>query len=164
MLGALSGAGSWLYNAGANILQGLLNGIESMIGRIRDALHKVTGMIPDWKGPRETDRKLLEPAGGDIMRGLTAGMTKQIPELRRLLGSVTTEIPAMAMTGRTTPQTRTPAAPVAAAGAASRGVTVYVQRGAVQLPNGAEAMPAGDVQRLITEAFEGLATEVEQHA
>jgi hypothetical protein len=51
-------------------------------------------MIPDWKGPKRKDLKLLEPTGGWVMQGLIKGFQKDIPELRRVMGSVTDEIPS----------------------------------------------------------------------
>lgn len=45
--GAFSGAGGWLYNAGKNIVQGLIDGITAMIGRVTDAINRVTGIIRD---------------------------------------------------------------------------------------------------------------------
>jgi hypothetical protein len=50
-------------------------------------------MIPDWKGPKQKDLKLLEPTGGFIMQGLVKGFQKDIPELRRVLGNITDDMP-----------------------------------------------------------------------
>lgn len=89
---ALGNLGGLLYNAGRDILSGLINGIRSRIGEIRSTLGSITGMIPDWKGPKEKDLKLLEPTGGWLMQGLIEGWRKDIPELRRILNSTTDEI------------------------------------------------------------------------
>jgi hypothetical protein len=48
--GMFSGAGSWLYNAGVQIVQGLINGIKSMIdaavGALSGLLNKLKGLLP----------------------------------------------------------------------------------------------------------------------
>jgi phage-related minor tail protein len=90
--GALSGAGSWLQNAGRKIIQGLLDGIESMIGSVKSKLQSVTGLIPDWKGPLDKDKRLLTPAGKAIMGSLISGIDSQLPALRSMLGRVSGQI------------------------------------------------------------------------
>lgn len=87
--GALSSAGSWLLDAGRQIIQGLLDGIGSMIGAVQDKLKVLTDMIPDWKGPRERDRKLLRPAGQLIMKGLIDGFEDGRDGIKKSLGEVT---------------------------------------------------------------------------
>lgn len=96
---ALGNLGSVLYNAGRNLIQGLINGVRNAIGELRGLLNSVTGWIPDWKGPMEKDRRLLEPTGDAIMSGLMRGIRRNLGGLRGLLGSVTTGIPTMAMAG-----------------------------------------------------------------
>ncbi len=93
VLGALAGAGSWLWNAGANIIRGLLNGINSMIGQVRGALNNLTGLIPSWKGPESTDKKLLTRNGMLIMKSLLDGLQSEFPAVRRVLQDITTAIP-----------------------------------------------------------------------
>ena len=56
--GKFSDAGTWLKDAGKKILQGLIDGIDSMISSVKDKLSKVTDLIPSWKGPLEKDRML----------------------------------------------------------------------------------------------------------
>jgi hypothetical protein len=43
VLGVLTGIGSWLVEAGKDLVQGLINGVKSMAGKLGDA---VTGIIP----------------------------------------------------------------------------------------------------------------------
>lgn len=45
VLGALSGAASWLFHAGQQIIQGLIDGISSMVGKVTDKIKSVTGAI-----------------------------------------------------------------------------------------------------------------------
>lgn len=71
--GALTGAATLLYNAGVSIIQGLIDGINSMIGKVTGKLKELTDKIPDWKGPPAKDKTLLRQAGRDILDGLIAG-------------------------------------------------------------------------------------------
>jgi len=45
--GALSGAARWLYNAGKQIIQGLINGIRNMAGRVASAVKSVVSKARD---------------------------------------------------------------------------------------------------------------------
>lgn len=91
---AAAGAlGSVLFSAGASLIQGLINGISSKIGEVRSKLSELTGLIPDWKGPMDTDRKLLTPNGEAIMDSLMAGFDSKLPDIRAQLGSLTATIP-----------------------------------------------------------------------
>lgn len=89
---ALGDLGSLLYNAGRDILQGLLDGIESMWNSVQNKFSDLTGMIPDWKGPEDTDKKLLTPAGKFIIGGLIEGIDSMIPQVQRTLQGLTTDI------------------------------------------------------------------------
>lgn len=90
--GALAGAANWLRNAGIQIIQGLLNGIESMIGKVRSKLQSLTNMIPDWKGPADKDKKLLRPAGRMLMDGLVRGINDGASSVKANLTRLTSEL------------------------------------------------------------------------
>lgn len=90
--GALGDLGGLLYNAGKDILQGLIEGIQSKIGEVTGMLKSVTDKIPDWKGPADVDKKLLVGNGRLILGGLLEGLESQRPALRKMLGSFTEEI------------------------------------------------------------------------
>lgn len=89
-VGNLSGI---LYGAGQSVIEGFLSGIRSQIGRIQDLLNGVTAMIPDWKGPAETDARLLTENGRLIMQSLIDGFDDVLPEVRATLTGVTNSIP-----------------------------------------------------------------------
>lgn len=91
---AMANSGTLLFGAGARIISGLISGIRSKIGELRGLLNSVTGWIPDWKGPEDRDKKLLEPAGRNIMGGLMRGIGSQLPTLQFQLAGVTGAIPA----------------------------------------------------------------------
>lgn len=87
--GALGDLGSLLYNAGRSILQGLIDGVQDMIGSLKGKLEFVTDLIPDWKGPRERDKRLLRPAGQLIMGGLVKGIQDGTAGVKKELDHVT---------------------------------------------------------------------------
>lgn len=76
-VGDLSGV---LVAAGKAVIQGLINGILSMLGPLGDALGRVSSFVAENKGPRERDLRLLYPAGGWIMEGLGRGIIDALPE------------------------------------------------------------------------------------
>lgn len=90
--GVFSGAGDWLWDAGRRIINGLIDGIQSQISRLKNKLRELTNLIPDWKGPADRDRKLLTPSGRLIMRGLIAGIASQMPVVRAELAGFTTDL------------------------------------------------------------------------
>ncbi|HEY5836795.1 phage tail tape measure protein, partial [Streptomyces sp.] len=96
---ALGDLGTLLLGAGRGIVQGLIDGITSKVGALRDQLGSITSMIPDWKGPMDVDMRLLTPSGEALMSGLMDGIAGQEPTLQRQLQAVTTSIPGNVTTG-----------------------------------------------------------------
>lgn len=94
---ALGNLGGRLYSAGANLVQGFINGITAKIGEVRATLSNLTAMLPDWKGPAERDAKILTPAGRSVIQGFQAGIAAQVPALQRQLQGITGAMPGMAM-------------------------------------------------------------------
>ncbi|MGP3752208.1 hypothetical protein [Streptomyces sp. IBSNAI001] len=90
--GSLPSAGSILQGAGRAIMQGLINGITSMIPSLSGTLNSITSMIPDWKGPKKKDASLLTPAGKSIIKGLIAGIDASTASLKSKLTSITNTI------------------------------------------------------------------------
>lgn len=93
-LGDLAGV---LWNAGARLIGGLIDGIRSKIGSLKGTLGGITSMIPDWKGPPETDAKLLTPAGRSLIEGFQRGISAATPGLQSQLGGLTGALPGMAL-------------------------------------------------------------------
>lgn len=94
-----SNAGSWLLSAGKNIINGLLNGISSMIGAVKNKLSRLTSMLPSWKGPAPVDKVLLTPAGEMIMQGLINGLESQYGAVRSSLQGLTEDLTKPATIG-----------------------------------------------------------------
>lgn len=87
-----------LWGAGRSIMQGLINGLRSMVGPLENTLGWITDMIPNWKGPEDKDRVLLQPAGEAIMGGLIRGIHGERRALEAELGSVTSLIQGTPLT------------------------------------------------------------------
>lgn len=73
VLGAVSGIGSTLVNAGRDLIQGFIDGIGDMFDDVQGKLGDLTGKLTSWKGPPKRDRKLLRGAGRLIIKGLIDG-------------------------------------------------------------------------------------------
>jgi phage-related protein len=136
IVSATSGWGGSLVGAGRDLIQGLVRGIASGFGWVKDKLAELTNWISQWKGPPEVDRKLLTPNGKLIMQGLLVGLENGTPAVRSYLTRLTTELPGtVPATGTGT----TPAAPV-------RPVTINVY----PQPGQSEAEIAAMVDRRLT--------------
>ncbi|MBA9003730.1 phage tail protein [Thermomonospora cellulosilytica] len=98
---ALGNLGSLLVAAGRSVIQGLIDGISTMLGKLKGMLNKVTGLIPDWKGPMSKDKRLLYKTGQAIMGGLISGMTGTVDKIKSTAGQITEQI-RKAFAGRRT--------------------------------------------------------------
>lgn len=90
--GALGNLGGLLVGAGKSIIQGLINGVNGMIGTLKNKFSSITNMIPDWKGPPDTDAKLLTNAGELIMEGLIGGLESKYGAVKNSLQGFTGEL------------------------------------------------------------------------
>lgn len=87
--GALSGAGSWLVDAGKNIVQGLINGVGSLADKAVKAVTGIGGRMVDGvksflgiKSPSRVFQKL----GNYVVEGLAWGLEKTEPVTRAVKG------------------------------------------------------------------------------
>lgn len=87
-----NGAKDILVDAGKAIIQGLLDGIQAMWDKVKGKFNELTDMIPDWKGPRDKDKKLLYKAGQLIIGGLVKGLDSKITDVRSTLKGLTSLI------------------------------------------------------------------------
>ena len=81
-----------LYSAGQAILQGFLNGLQSMWSSVTDFVGGIADWIRDHKGPIEYDRKLLIPAGNAIMGSLDNGLKDGFKDVKKTVGGMAGEI------------------------------------------------------------------------
>lgn len=92
--GFFSNAGSWLIDAGKNIIQGLWDGIKGAKDWLAGKLGGLGEFIADHKGPKSYDLKLLVPNGEWIMQSLATGMGNGMSLVRDTLSNVTSGITA----------------------------------------------------------------------
>lgn len=102
VVGALAGAGRWLYDKGREIIQGLLDGIESMINAVADKINSVTDKIGRFlpgSPVREGPLKVLNRghSGKEIVKMVIGGISSMEGELARTMSNLTS-VPAPALT------------------------------------------------------------------
>lgn len=78
-------AGSWLIQAGKDLIGGLMGGISGSLGDLFNLLGSAAAGIVSHKGPPEKDRVLLYPAGQLIMQGLIDGLESKQSAVRNSL-------------------------------------------------------------------------------
>lgn len=96
---AVGDLGGVLVQAGRDLIQGLIDGIASMIQSLKNTLGGITSLLPDWKGPAAVDRRILEPSGRLVMQGFADGLRAGAGDVQRTLGGVTGALPAAAAGG-----------------------------------------------------------------
>jgi phage-related protein len=98
VLSAIGNLGSLLYNAGQNIIQGLINGISSMIGAVASKISSVASTIrsylpfsPAKVGPLRDDPPDVAGAtiGAMLARGITASVGRVSNATAQLAGAAT---------------------------------------------------------------------------
>lgn len=96
--GALSGAGTWLFNAGRNIIDGLISGIGSMMGAIGNAILSlipgpIVGVFKAALGI-QSPSKVFRGFGKNIVEGLILGTGDKTDELGSTMRDLVT-VPAV---------------------------------------------------------------------
>lgn len=95
----LAGLGSTLQSAGASLIRGFIDGIRSQIPSVQSILGGLTNSLPDWKGPKQKDAKILTPAGKLLIEGFIKGIDGTTAKLRSRLESITKALPANVKSG-----------------------------------------------------------------
>lgn len=90
--GAIPDLSRVLYNAGKQVIAGLLQGIRDMIPDLDGLLGSIADRIPIKKGPEDKDRALLHPAGVAIMEGLNQGIVDGSADVFATLDALTAGI------------------------------------------------------------------------
>lgn len=81
-----------LFEAGASIIRGLLNGLKSAFESVKSFVSGIAEWIRNNKGPIEYDRKLLIPAGNAIMGSLDEGLTDKFATVKKTVSNIAGEI------------------------------------------------------------------------
>ena len=94
--GFFSNAGSWLWNAGSNIINGLWNGLKSAWNNVTGWISGLGGWIASHKGPESYDRQLLVTNGRLIMQGFAKGLTSGFDkDVQRAISGVNGKLKTM---------------------------------------------------------------------
>lgn len=88
----LGDLGRLLWNAGVQVIQGLIDGIKSMVPGLSSVLSWITSIIPFQKGPPSKDKMLLHNSGQLIMQGLIDGLESKYGDVHRSLDGFTKSI------------------------------------------------------------------------
>lgn len=142
-LRAVGDLGGVLLDAGRNLIQGLIDGIDDKISAVTSRLDWLTSKLPDWKGPASRDKRVLTPAGRLLIEGLIAGIDERVPDLRRSLEGVTREVASTRLPGLDlAASSRAAATPRRLRGAAgiAGGVTYNIR---LEVPVGASSASIG---------------------
>lgn len=94
ILGFFSNAGMWLVQAGKSIMQGFLNGLKSLWGKVTGFVGSIGSWIKNNKGPLSYDRQLLVPAGRAIMAGFAEGLRDGWRDVASTIHGITDKLPS----------------------------------------------------------------------
>lgn len=84
-----NGSGTWLWQAGKNIISGLLNGLRSGWNNVTNWFSRATSSIPRLKGPESVDKALLVASGRWVIQGFQKGLESQYGSVRASLKNLT---------------------------------------------------------------------------
>lgn len=90
--GVFAGAGAWLWNAGASIINGLLNGLKAAFGRVKSFVSGIGDWIVRHKGPLSYDKVMLKPAGLAIMQGFDKSLKEGWKDVQRTVNGMNAQI------------------------------------------------------------------------
>lgn len=90
--GIFAGAGVWLWNAGASIINGLLNGLKAAFGRVKSFVSGIGDWIVRHKGPLSYDKVMLKPAGRAIMQGFDKSLRQGWKDVQRTVNGMNAQI------------------------------------------------------------------------
>ena len=83
---AITGIGEWLYNAGRDLIQGLINGAKAMLRNLLDTVadlaRRAVDTVKSWFGIASPSR-VFAAIGRDLGRGLVAGIDQMGPAVTR---------------------------------------------------------------------------------
>ena len=90
--GVFAGAGSWLWNAGASIINGLLNGLKAAFGKVKSFVSGIGDWIVKHKGPLSYDKVMLKPAGQAIMQGFDKSLRQGWKDVQKTVNGMNAQI------------------------------------------------------------------------
>lgn len=92
IIGIFAGAGTWLRNAGASIINGLLNGLMAAFGKVKSFVSGIGDWIVKHKGPLSYDKVMLKPAGLAIMQGFDKSLKAGWKDVQKTVNGMNAQI------------------------------------------------------------------------
>ncbi len=148
--GAVGSLGGVLWAAGRSLMDGLYSGIAAGWERVKGLLSSITSQIPDFKGPKARDLKLLYGPGQWVMEGFSRGLWSKVPALRSDLSAITSMVGGAPMSSLSVPGLS-----MVGAGGGSLGTTTHGPTTITINVNG-----AGDARAVADEVFHQLTRAV----
>lgn len=91
IIGYLSTLKDRFYAMGVNIIQGLINGVQTGFAKLKSLWAEVNSYMPDFMQKRmdiHSPSRLFKSFGGYIMQGLNIGLLAGVPQLQKHYGKV----------------------------------------------------------------------------
>lgn len=92
IIGIFAGAGTWLLNAGASIINGLFNGLMAAFGKVKSFVSGIGDWIVKHKGPLSYDKVMLKPAGLAIMQGFDKSLKAGWKDVQKTVNGMNAQI------------------------------------------------------------------------
>lgn len=92
IIGIFAGAGTWLRNAGASIINGLFNGLMAAFGKVKSFVSGIGDWIVKHKGPLSYDKVMLKPAGLAIMQGFDKSLKAGWKDVQKTVNGMNAQI------------------------------------------------------------------------
>ena len=100
IIGWLGDTGNLLRNTGANIVQGLINGLSDRLGRLREIASEIARTVANVVKAGlgiHSPSTVMREAGNDTMAGFVLGLKDQLPDLTDQLQGVTGTVQSFAL-------------------------------------------------------------------
>lgn len=98
ILSAIGNVGNLLYNAGASIIRGFLDGLKSMWSNVTGWISGIGDWIKEHKGPPEYDAVMLVNNGRLIMQGFAKGLRSGFDtDVRRTISRINGSMGGLSM-------------------------------------------------------------------
>jgi len=92
IVAALGNLGGLLKNAGLQVIDGFLRGIQEKFDAVKGKLKELTDMLPDWKGPASRDATILTNAGVLVMDSFLDGLESRYGAIKDSLGGLSDDL------------------------------------------------------------------------
>lgn len=93
ILSAVGNIGGILANAGRQVIDGFLSGLQGAVGAVTDFFTNLTAKIPKIKGPENVDKKMLRPQGKWILGGFKDSLENEVDGVLNVFRGLNTTIP-----------------------------------------------------------------------